>query len=153
MPLLLIIGKEEKSVSQKLDSFSMVFRILSNSTDSLNFLGWIWLNSFSANLNCIEREKGNRTHATVISKTGEWDESPQPTGDGNNFVDYTGHATPHHAEASRGSGTEEIPYLHTVVKNSAHLTFYPGACMQLEERNDFARHRIKTSTRQLITQS
>lgn len=29
----------------------MVLRILSNSTDSLNFLGWIWLNSFSANLN------------------------------------------------------------------------------------------------------
>ncbi len=34
----------------------MVLRILSNSTDSLNFFGWIWLNSFRANLNC--REEG-----------------------------------------------------------------------------------------------
>lgn len=32
----------------------MVLRIFSNSTDSLNFLGWIWLNSFKVNLNCRE---------------------------------------------------------------------------------------------------
>lgn len=58
LPLLVWADKRKKA--QTLESLSMVLRILSNSTDSLNFLGWIWLNSFSANLNWPAGEKKSR---------------------------------------------------------------------------------------------